>query len=100
MPPDWGAVTVEAQLDDEHSMLSLYRYALELRRELPDLTSPLFGWQGAPDGCLAYRRGAETVVAINMGDAAAPMPPGEVLLASGPVDAAQLPANTAVWLRV
>ena len=46
---------------------------------------------------LAFRRGPLTVV-LNCGDAAAELPQGEVLLASGPVDG-KLPADTAAWLR-
>jgi alpha-glucosidase len=35
---------------------------------------------------------------LNAGDAAVPLPEGEVVHASGPVDGA-LPPDTAVWLR-
>ena len=35
---------------------------------------------------------------LNCGDTPVPLPEGEVLIASGPVDD-KLPADTAVWLR-
>jgi alpha-glucosidase len=38
-------------------------------------------------------------VLLNCGEAPAPLPAGEVLLASGPVTGGQLPADTSVWLR-
>jgi alpha-glucosidase len=99
MPPEWAVVTVEAQLDDEGSTLSLYRHALRLRRQLPELHGSAFSWQRAPQGCLAYRRGANLVVALNAGDVPVELPPGEVLLSSSPLEGNKLPANTAVWLR-
>jgi len=98
-PAGWAQLSVAAQLDDEHSTLSLYRKALQLRRSLTALHGRDFSWQQAPEGCLAYRRGAELVVALNASELPVEMPPGEVLLASGPIEGDKLPANTAVWLR-
>ena len=45
------------------------------------------GWSGspAPAGCLAFRRPGGLVCALNASAEPVPMPPGEVLLASGPV---------------
>jgi alpha-glucosidase len=99
MPDDWAGVTVEAESADPDSTLALYQDALELRRKLAELRVDDFSWLDAPDGCLAYRRGQGLVVVLNAGDAPAPMPPGDVLLASGPVTGDVLPPNTAVWLR-
>jgi alpha-glucosidase len=99
VPPEWAAVTVEAQLDDEGSTLSLYRHALRLRRQLPELHGSAFSWQRGPQGCLAYRRGSNLVVALNAGDVPVELPPGEVLLSSSALEGNKLPANTAVWLR-
>lgn len=100
MPDYWAPLTVEAQLDDPGSTLSLYRTALRMRRALPELHGRSFDWQQAPAGCLAYRRGPNLVVALNATDAEVELPPGEVLLASSQIDGDTLPANTAVWLRV
>ena len=100
MPSYWSSLTVEAQLDDPDSTLSLYRTALRMRRALPELQGSAFDWQQAPAGCLAYRRGPNLVVALNATDDAVELPPGEVLLASARVEGDKLPANTAVWLRI
>lgn len=100
MPAEWAALTVEAQLEDEDSTLSLYRRALALRHETPELRDERFSWLKAADGCLAYLRGDNFVVVLNAGDSPVEMPAGELLLASGPVDGDKLPPDTAVWLRV
>jgi len=99
MPPDWGPLTVEAQLEDPDSVLSLYRRALELRWELGTGGEP--EWYGAPSGCLAFRRaGSGLVCALNASTSPVPTPPGELLLASGPLESrgGVLPPDTAVWL--
>jgi alpha-glucosidase len=99
MPADWAGVTVEAQLEDPSSTLSLYRQALELRREHPGFAQAGLEWFSAPDGCLAFRRPGGLLCALNASTEPVPMPPGELLLASGPIpDAAQLPPDTTVWL--
>ena len=100
VPAEWSSFTVSAELDDPESTLTLYRKALRLRRQLPELHSNSFVWQQAPADCLAYRRGPNLVVALNAGDITVPLPPGEIVLASSDIDGDKLPANTAVWLRV
>jgi alpha-glucosidase len=100
MPADWAAFTVEAQLRDPQSTLWLYRRALQARRELSELHGSSFAWLEAPEGCLAYRRGPNLVVALNAGQAPVELPAGEILLSSSPIEGDKLPANTAVWLRV
>ena len=97
MPEDWAGVTVEAEAADPSSTLALYRSALALRRAEADLVSGEFGWIESPAACLAFRRGAITVL-LNTSDAPVVMPEGEVLLASGPVDGT-VPGDTAVWVR-
>ena len=98
MPDDWAAVTVAAQEADPSATLHLYRRALQLRRTLPEFGSTDFEWADGPVGCLAFRRGRLTV-ALNAGADPLPLPAGEVLLASGPLEAGVLPGATAVWLR-
>ena len=90
---------METQLEDPDSTLSLYRHALELRRDHPAVRGESLEWFSAPAGCLAFRRPAGLLCALNASDSSVPMPPGEVLLASSPLDAADsLPPDTAVWL--
>ncbi len=97
MPADWAPSTVAAQQADPASTLQLYRATVALRRTLPDLQGRDYQAVDAPAGCLAYRRGGLTVL-LNAGDAAVPLPGGEVVHASAPVRA-ELPPDAAVWLR-
>ena len=84
--------------------LSLYRRALELRRLHPGFTpppapGPPLEWFGAPPGRLAFRRTGTTLVcALNTSPEPVPLPPGDPLLVSGPLDERMLPPDTAVWL--
>jgi alpha-glucosidase len=100
MPPEWADLTVERQLEDEDSMLSLYRQALELRRTHPAFGGETLEWYGAPEGCFAFRRkGGGLVCVLNASDETVPLPPGgRVLLASAPLDEDYLPPDTAAWL--
>jgi alpha-glucosidase len=99
IPDEWADRLVADQLEDTTSTLSLYRRALELRQHHPGFTGTELEWFGAPAGCLAFRRAGSTLVcALNTGAGAVPLPPGDVLLSSGPLDGTQLPPDTAVWL--
>jgi alpha-glucosidase len=92
-PVNWASSTMESQAGEPTSMLELYRSALHLRptegelRWLPD----------QPAGVLAFTRGGFACV-VNLSGSPVPLPAGEVLLASEPVDAA-LPPDTTVWLH-
>jgi alpha-glucosidase len=100
MPDDWSALTVEAQLEDANSTLSLYREALELRRTHPGFVGDELEWYGAPPGCFAYRRPDATLVCVlNASADPVSLPPGEPLLSSAPLtEDGLLPPDTAVWL--
>ena len=97
-PDDWAALTVEAQWDRPGSTLEFYREALRARRtHALDAGDDVRIVDGPPD-TLVIVRGALTIV-LNCGAAPVPLPEGEVVVASGPVDDGKLPADTAVWLR-
>ena len=98
MPADWADLTVEAQLEDPASTLSLYRRALEIRHDHPAMSGEGLEWFGAPSGCMAFRRTGGLVCALNASTSPVPLPPGEVLLTSGPLEDGQLPPDTAAWL--
>jgi alpha-glucosidase len=99
MPDNWADLTVEAQLEDPDSTLSLYRRALELRRDHPGFGGDGLEWYSAPEGCLAFRRPAGLLCALNASGESVPMPPGELLLTSDPLgDDGTLPPDTAAWL--
>lgn len=96
-PADWAGLTVEAQAADPASTLAFYRDALRIRAG--------FAWTAGDDvdlldlgtDVLAFRRGPLTVV-LNCGTTPVELPPGEVLMTSGPVDGT-LPPDTAAWIR-
>lgn len=102
-PADWRDRSVEAQDGDPDSMLSLYRRALHLRRDLPALHAEELTWLGLDgdsqgDDVVAFTRGARFACVVNLGTAPVPLPAGAtVLLASGPVDD-EIEPDTAVWL--
>ncbi len=98
MPEGWADLTVEAELADPGSMLSLYRRALDLRRSHPAITGDELAWRDAPAGCLAFRRPGGLRCLLNASTSAVPLPAGEIVLASSPVTGRSLPPDTAVWL--
>jgi alpha-glucosidase len=99
MPAGWGPLTAEAQAADPTSMLSLYRAALALRATSPLLKGEDVQWLQAPDRCVAFRRPGGLVCLVNLSGAPVPLPEGNVLLASGPMDGGAVPDDTAVWLQ-
>jgi alpha-glucosidase len=100
-PVEWAALTVEAQRADPASTWSFYRRALAARRALAPVAPGDVELVDLGDDVLAFRRG-DVLVALNCGDAAVPLPEGELLIGSTP-DAepeGKLPGNAAVWLRL
>ncbi|MDT0379578.1 glycoside hydrolase family 13 protein [Streptomyces sp. DSM 42041] len=105
-PRSWGSLSVEAQTGDPASTLELYRRALRVRREHPDLgAGDAVEWLPAPEGVLAFRRGA-FVCTANTGTRPVELPalPGRRLLSSRaglptdpPAEGTTLPADTTVW---
>ncbi len=101
---DWGELSVQAQKDDPGSTLALATAALRLRRSFTALapSARRTRQRCAPsaDGLLVVDRPGTRLV-VNMGAAPVALPPGEVLLSSGPLDGeGNLPADTAAWLAV
>jgi alpha-glucosidase len=97
MPAEWATLTVQRQLHDADSTLSLYRRALELRRERAEFHDDRVNWLPAPGDALIFRRGGLTC-ALNAGDRPLPLPDGGLILASGPLSGGELPPDTAAWL--
>jgi alpha-glucosidase len=86
-------------------MLTLYRTALRLRRDVLRREAGPLEWLAAGDGIVAFRRGTDFACVVNMGDAPARVltdaDGAPMLLASGPVaDDGVLPADTAAWYAV
>ena len=96
---EWAGLTVEKQIEDADSTLSLYRQAIELRKTHPAFDGDELEWYGAPAGCFAFRRkGGGLVCALNTSASPIPLPPGEVLLSSSPLVDGKLPPDSAAWL--
>jgi alpha-glucosidase len=96
-PAEFAALAVSAQADDPASTLSLYRRAIAIRRDrLVGIAD--FAVLDAGTDVLAFGRGTGFTCLVNMGTAPAALPEGDVLLASGPLDGALLPPDTAVWV--
>jgi alpha-glucosidase len=95
-PDDWATLSVAAQAADPVSTLSFYRTALAARRGILDAGDTVEMLDLGVD-VLAFRRGDLTVV-LNCGATTVPLPAGEVLVSSAPLDG-ELPGDTAVWLR-
>ncbi|UQX00880.1 glycoside hydrolase family 13 protein [Streptomyces sp. RerS4] len=111
-PAEWAGLSVEAQTGDPASTLELYRAALRIRREDPDLgAGDAVEWLDAPAGALAFRRGGFACTVNTTGESVRVAVPGGVasvaLLASGgepPVVDGDgfvvLGADSTVWWRV
>ncbi len=97
-PEDWAALTVEAESADSDSTLSFFRRALELRRKVALASGDEVLVHPVVDGVLRFDR-AELRVVVNCSQASVDLPPGEILLASGPLTDDQLPPDTSVWVR-
>ncbi|MET8771201.1 glycoside hydrolase family 13 protein [Streptomyces sp. NPDC004658] len=97
-PASFAAYAVEAQAGAEGSTLELYRAALRLRRKV--LQGETLTWTpDAPAGVLDFRRTEAWRNVTNLGTEAVPLPPGDVLLSSGPLpEGGELPPDTTVWL--
>jgi alpha-glucosidase len=104
-PAEWAHLSVEAEEEDRGSMLWLYRDALRLRRELPQL-----GADGGPltwadelapdrDDVLAFTRPGGFTCVVNTGTAPVALPAGRVALSSVPLTASgDLPGDAAAWV--
>ena len=108
-PGDWAGLTVAAQEDDPRSMLALYRSALALRAERPELGASgpgaEFSWLDLGPDVIAFRRGPSLLSITSFGDVPVDLCTDDLagwtaLLASAPTEGGLLPADTTVWLTV
>jgi len=90
-------VSVAAQEHDPDSTLSLYRQALAWRRKLQAAES--LEWMPGTNGqVLHFGRPGGWRSATNFGPRTVPLPHGTVVLASAPLEAGLLPADTTAWI--
>jgi len=105
-PADWKALSVERQLTDPGSMLTLYRTALRLRAETAVAADHMMEWIETGPDMLAFRRGEGLACLVNVGDEPVDVPESlrdaEILLTSAPfgTDAHVVPGAAAVWYRL
>jgi alpha-glucosidase len=96
-PVDWARFAADSERGVPGSTLSMYTEALRLRRT-HGLGGGTVAWNEATDA-VDFRNGPVRVI-TNFGKVPAPLPPGEVLLASGDLAAdGTLPPDTTAWLR-
>jgi glycosidase len=94
---DVPAGLIEAQECDSASTLSLYRQALAWRRKLQ--AADHLEWMPGTNGqVLHFGRPGGWRSVTNFGSCAVPLPPGEVVVASAPLEAGLLPADTTAWV--
>ncbi|GAA4384154.1 glycoside hydrolase family 13 protein [Agromyces bauzanensis] len=97
-PEQWGELARDRQRGVPGSTLSLYRDALQLRRE-HSLGAGVLAWlPGFGDTVVAFRNG-DVVVVANTGSSSIELPEGDVLLTSAELEGRTLSADTAAWLR-
>ncbi|PJJ63406.1 glycoside hydrolase family 13 protein [Compostimonas suwonensis] len=100
-PPEWSALTVEAQQSDPSSMLWLYREAIRIRRAEASLGDGAFEWLDLGPGVLAFKRGGDILTVTNLGDDSVELPEhSAILLSSSPLTGGRLPTDSTAWLRI
>ncbi|WP_433394355.1 glycoside hydrolase family 13 protein [Micromonospora sp. KLBMP9576] len=96
--PLWAEYALDRQRGTPGSTYELYRAALRLRRE-HRLGEGTLAWLASGDEVLSFRNGDLTVL-TNFGPAAVPLPAGDLVHASAPLDAdGAVPADVTVWVR-
>ena len=99
-PADWAGLSVEAELADPGSMLSLYRDTLRLRRGSAGLHDGPLTWLDRGEDVLAFTRGENFVSISNLSAEPVPLPEHvEVLLSSSALENGLLPSDSTAWLR-
>ncbi len=106
VPSSWEPLSVAAQAVSSDSMLALYRAALRARRASDALGRGELRWvssgEDSAESLVFDLVGSEENVRIlvNLSDAAIDLPDGDVLLASEPISAGQLPPIAAAWVAL
>ena len=98
-PAVFAQYTVEAEEKDPHSMLSLYKQALAIRKEDDALGDGPFAWIDLGPSALAFQRGDDFISVTNFDDQALELPNGELILASTELVDGKLPTDSTAWLR-
>ncbi|MBA4861029.1 glycoside hydrolase family 13 protein [Streptomyces sp. PSKA54] len=95
-PESFASYSVEAQEEAEGSTPELYRTALRLRRKL--LGDESLTWADSAPGVLQFVRSGGWSCITNLSPEPVPLPPGELLLTSTPLENGHLGPDTTAWL--
>ncbi len=99
-PSRWAELTVETQQRDPHSMLSLYRTMLRIRRSDPDIGDGHLRWLPSTDTVLAFAMGDKFICVTNFSPGPIELPADcSLLLASAELVGGLLPSDSTAWLR-
>jgi alpha-glucosidase len=99
-PERWAELTVEAQQRDSHSMLSLYRTMLAIRRNDASIGAGRLEWLPSPDDVLTFVMGDEFICVTNFSHTPIELPGDcSLLLASHELADGLLPSDATAWLR-
>lgn len=99
-PPEWAALTVQAQEADPGSMLWLYRQAFRLRKRERSFGDGPMTWLASEPTALAFQRGDDLVNVTNLGTEPMPLPEHDrILLSSTPLVGGMLPPDSTAWLH-
>jgi len=98
MPAEWSALTVEKQEAQQDSTLAFFRHAIKLRHTRVEFDGPDLEWLDTSGDSVIFRRPGGLVCALNSGDGPIPLPSGELILSSAPLDDGKLPPDAAAWL--
>ncbi|NLU80582.1 glycoside hydrolase family 13 protein [Micromonospora sp. HNM0581] len=97
-PPVWAEYALDRQRGVPGSTYELYREALRLRRAY-GLGRGTLEWLSSTDEVLSFRNG-NLVVFTNFAASAAPVPEGEVVHSSGPLNEdGSVPTDVTVWIN-
>jgi alpha-glucosidase len=99
-PPEWAALTVQAQEADPGSMLWLYRQAFRLRKRERSFGDGPMTWLASEPTALVFQRGDDLVNVTNLGTEPMPLPEHDrILLSSTPLVGGMLPPDSTAWLH-
>ena len=105
-PADWASLHGRrGGRATRKSMLSLYRAALRIRKESPELGDGALTWLDLGPDVLAFQRGDDFLCITNFADQPLALPPGAALvlaseeLGEGLDGLGELPPDSTAWLR-
>ena len=96
-PDLWSQLSVESQSGVDGSTLELYRNAIRTRDALLSDDEDL-QWVDLGADTLAFARGSGLKCVVNFDTEPIPIPEGDVVLASAPLNDGLLPGNSAAWI--